>query len=123
MTSKGRTVLVVDDDELLRESVRLALADEGYDVVAARDGAHALEQLNGRRPALILLDLMMPDVNGFQFIEQLRQRGLYPGIPVLAVTAASQALWKAEWIEADGCLEKPFDIQTLLDTVDRLAVA
>ena len=118
-----KSVLVVEDDSQIRDLVQLILQHAGYDVIAAQDGAEAMEQLEHGRPSLIVLDLMLPQMSGLKFAEQLRQRGLRPGIPVLVMTAASQAWHKASWIDAEGCIEKPFKIPALLDTVSRLAPA
>jgi two-component system response regulator MprA len=119
----NRTVLVVEDDPWTRDVLELALESEGYGVELAVDGLDALDRLEAGRPSLIVLDLMMPHMNGFEFAEQLRLRGHRPGIPILVLTAAGRAGLKAETIGADGYLEKPFDVPTLLDEVARLAAA
>jgi two-component system response regulator MprA len=116
----SRSVLVVDDDRDIREFVQIALECAGYDVEVAGGGVEAIERLEARQPELIVLDLMMPEMNGFQLAEQLRLRGLRPRIPLLVLSAASQVLYKADWIEAEGCLEKPFVVPTLLEEVARL---
>jgi two-component system chemotaxis response regulator CheY len=113
-------VLVVDDDESIGEFVSMALADEGYDVVTALDGAAALEVVELRRPDVILLDMRMPIMDGWEFARRYRQTA-GPHAPIIVVTAARDADDRAAQIEADGVLAKPFDLDDLLDVVDRHA--
>jgi CheY-like chemotaxis protein len=114
------TILVVDDDPAIRQLVQLALEGGGYHVEAVADGAEALAWLAYRRPDLIVLDLMLPNLSGLQVAERLREAQLYPLVPILVLSAASQLLYKAGWIEADGCLAKPFSVPALLEEVARL---
>ena len=117
----GSTILVVEDDPQIRDLVRLTLEDAGHRVEAVDTATAALAWLEHRRPDLIVLDLMLPEVNGIVFAERLRALGLRPRIPILVLSAVSQVLYKAGWIEAEGCLAKPFAVTALLDEVDRLA--
>ena len=116
-------VFVVDDDEWIHELLKMTLEDDGYRVVTARDGMEALQLLERCQPRLILLDWMMPLMNGPAFAAELRRRGLRPGIPILVVTADSNARRNAEQIGAEGYLRKPFDLGHLLDQVARLTGA
>jgi DNA-binding response OmpR family regulator len=115
-----RTILVVDDDPDIGNIVQIALESSGYQVSVVNQAVDAVEWLKHRLPDLIVLDLMMPGMNGIQFAEQVRERGLGPNVPILVLSAASQVLYKAGWIEADGCLEKPFSISGLLEKVAQL---
>jgi two-component system, chemotaxis family, chemotaxis protein CheY len=115
-----KTMLVVDDDEWIRNVLKIVLESEGYEVALASDGIEAIEHIDRRTPSLILLDLMMPNMNGFEFAERLRERDLDPPPRILVLTAASQAWLKAQWVEADACVEKPFDVDTLLSEIARL---
>ena len=117
----NRTILVVEDDHGLQVTLTSILEDEGYDVVVAENGAVALAKLEELQPALILLDIGMPVMDGITFADELRDRGLRPRIPVLAITADGRAPQKAERAGADGCLTKPFAVPTLLHEVERLA--
>ena len=119
----GRLVLVVDDDPMIRDLLEIALTREGFDVATAADGLEALEQVDRQPPGLILLDLMMPRMNGVAFAEELGRRGLRPGIPILVLTAAGPAERDAGQIGAEGYLPKPFPLPTLLEQVGRLATA
>jgi adenylate cyclase len=80
-------VLVVEDDESARDVLRRALARHGCSVVEAENGLAALELVERRRPNLILLDLMMPEMDGFQFLDELRRSRAWAGIPVVVLTA------------------------------------
>ena len=122
---KSRSVLVVEDDPDIRESVVEVLQDEGYTVLAAADGQEALERLSGKdpRPHIILLDLMMPVMNGYQFRAAQLERADLAAIPVLVVTADANARAKAESLSAAGFVQKPVKIQPLLDLIERLTAS
>lgn len=111
-------VLIIDDDESIREFVSVALADEGYAVRTATDGAAALEVLRRERPSVILLDMRMPVMDGWQFSREYR-RWPGPHVPIVVVTAARDAAVRAADIHADGFLAKPFDLDELLTIVGR----
>jgi CheY-like chemotaxis protein len=80
-------VLVVEDDIATRIALRKAMEQEGWEVVEAEHGRAALERTVERVPDLVLLDLMMPEMNGFEFLEALRQREAWQGVPVVVITA------------------------------------
>ena len=120
MSTRAETVLVVEDDVDLGRVEEMVLSGSGYRVVLAREGATALEQLARERPVLILLDMRMPGMNGWQFMSSLRARYGH-AIPVVVVTAAEDAPGRAAEVEADGCLAKPFEIDDLLRVVERYA--
>ena len=83
----GRRVLLVDDDDVLRQGMRLALEKDGWDVIEAENGRVALERLDDKRPDIIMLDLMMPIMDGFEFLIEMRKEAEWRDIPVLVVTA------------------------------------
>jgi CheY-like chemotaxis protein len=83
----ARQVLVVEDDSQTREMLRRALRKEGWDVAEAENGRVALERITAQVPSLILLDLMMPEMDGFEFMHELRQRADSRHVPVIVVTA------------------------------------
>ncbi len=115
-----KRVLVVDDDEGIRGFVSLALADEGYEVAEADNGAAALHLLESARPDVILLDMRMPTMDGWEFSRIYRQSP-GPHAPIIVLTAARDASSWASQIDAEGCLGKPFDVDELLDLVGRFA--
>ena len=79
--------LLVDDDDLVRHSVRQALKPLGWSVTEAENGRIAVDALAATRPDVIILDLMMPTMDGFEFMEELRKRTDWQGIPVVVITA------------------------------------
>jgi signal transduction histidine kinase/CheY-like chemotaxis protein len=85
---RNPSALIVEDDEATREGLRRILANEGLQIQCARDGLKALECLKNQRPDLILLDLMMPEMDGFQLMEEIRRHEDWQGIPVVVLTAA-----------------------------------
>lgn len=118
MAEEGRSarVLVVDDDRGIREFVRTVLLDEGYEVAEANDGQAALQRTAEVRPDLILLDMRMPVMDGWEFARAYRSRP-GPHAPIVIVTAALDVARDAREIGADGFLSKPFQLDDLLQLV------
>jgi CheY-like chemotaxis protein len=114
-------VLVVDDDELIQMTLRTILEDEGYTVQVAGDGLAALEALESFVPAVILLDISMPRMDGYEFAGRLQQMGLREQIPLIVLTADGRAQQKATHVGAAGWVSKPFTIDRLLDVVSQAA--
>ncbi len=108
-------ILVVDDDRSILMTVHEILDMEGYPVVAVSDGAEALRRAEEVRPSLVLLDMRMPGMNGWEVAQHLRERGI--AVPILVMTAAQDARLWAEQIGAAGFLAKPFDLDDLLAAV------
>lgn len=113
MNRKSPLILVVDDDPDILDAICDILDVEGYAVARARHGEEALERVAESRPDLILLDLMMPVMDGITFAHALRGRRIEPEIPVVVVSADGNPQ-KAASIGARGFLAKPFDIDALL---------
>ena len=111
------SVLVVDDDEAIRETLRALLEDEGYAVREAANGAEALVSLEQERPAVVLLDMRMPIMDGWAFAAALRDRGIR--VPIAVMTAAQDARKWCDEIGGDACLPKPFDFDAMLAVVGR----
>ena len=115
-------ILVVDDNDDLRETVQMLLEAQGFSVAAAADGRAALEHLRtGARPVLILLDLMMPDMNGWQFLEHMRRDPGTGAIPIVIMTAHKSVDLAA--LAPEDVLHKPFDAGKLLATIARHVAA
>lgn len=108
-------VLIVDDDVVIRTVLRTVLEDEGLEVAEAADGQAAVDYINGRRPALILLDMGLPILDGVTV--GLRVRSLYESLPIIVLSADIRVVEKARHVGAIAYLHKPFDIEALLDTV------
>jgi CheY-like chemotaxis protein len=118
--SSSRTILIVDDDAVIRSTLADLLTDEGYCVACAEDGRAALECLDrGESPGLILLDLMMPVMDGWDFRSEQRRRGTLASVPIVIMTAGGRCPDAAVALEAQGCVGKPFSFQELLAAVKR----
>jgi CheY-like chemotaxis protein len=112
------SLLVVEDDGDLRTVMELMLADAGYRVRTAANGAEALHELARELPELILLDMRMPVMDGWSFAREFRARYDHQR-PIIVITAAEEAAGRAAAVEADGYLSKPFELDDLLATVER----
>lgn len=110
-------ILVVDDDPSIVTTVSEILDFEGYRVETAANGAEALRAVERRQPALVLLDMRMPVLDGWGFARELRQRGV--DLPIVVMTAAENAEGWAQEIDAAGFVSKPFDLDQLISTVER----
>jgi CheY-like chemotaxis protein len=120
--SGTRRLLVVEDDESIREMIEMVLDGEGYEVITATNGAVALALLSQERPGLILLDMKMPDMDGWEFARHYADLP-EPKPPIVVVTAAQDASRRAAEIGAQGYLAKPFSIDNLLQTIDKFLCA
>jgi CheY-like chemotaxis protein len=112
-------VLVVDDDDGIRAALAQALEEEGYLVSTAAHGGEALDYLRGagRKPCMILLDIMMPVLDGRAFLELKRADASLADIPVVVVTADGRALHDPVALDARAVLMKPISLDILLETV------
>ena len=113
-----KTILVVDDEPVLRAIVREILHEEGYTVIEAADGRVMLEIIARERPDLVLMDVMMPGVDGREAYRQLRSRPEHRDVPVVMMSAAVQPHGLDPSIA--GFMAKPFDISELVDLVASL---
>ncbi len=111
-----RTILVVDDDRGIREALVEVLLSAGYRVSTAKNGEDALERLKAIQPDLILLDLMMPVVDGWQFRDALRRNRTLADIPVIIISAVATQ-HASSLGDVAACLSKPFSIDALLDAI------
>ena len=113
-----KTVLVVEDDPDMRDLERTLLEMEGYAVMLAGNGAEALHHLEHVEPDVIILDLMMPVMDGLTFLAERRKRQLGESVPVLCVSAAGREMTAhALRLGADECLPKPTDVEALCERV------
>ena len=119
MTRDGaKRVLIVDDESMLREAVADALRDEGYEALEGSDGREAVELFTSERPDLILMDVMMPVLDGRQAVAQIRSAQSRPETPIVMMSAAVGP----ELLDPSiaGYLAKPFDLDHLVDLVVEL---
>jgi CheY-like chemotaxis protein len=114
-------VLVVEDDEAIRQTVADVLEDVGYSVDAVGDGAQAIQQIERQRPDLIVLDLHMPGMDGWEFLAVKANRSGLADVPVLVLSAATErGIGNAQAQGAPIYVRKPFALDELLAEVDRL---
>ena len=121
MTNEARQVLVVDDNADIRALVSEFLADEGYEVRAATNGRDALAVLASWRPDVILLDLMMPEMDGWAFLATQQRHLELVRIPVIVMSASYNLRGGTGRIAATDIVAKPFAIDQLLAKVAALA--
>lgn len=107
------TILVVDDDEDCREALAFLLSSEGYHVISAANGREALDYLRSSPAALIILDLMMPVMDGWEFRRLQKNDPQIESVPVVVLTAA----WNPYTIDAQAIIRKPIDIDALIAAV------
>src|ERR1700694_3762938 len=119
VSAAPRRILVVDDDPMVATTIQRVLRPEGYDVDVALGGAAALDQARARRPDLVVLDMMMPGIDGLEVCRQLRANG---SLPILMLTARSGTADRVRGLDigADDCLAKPFAYAELLARVRAL---
>ena len=118
---KTPLVLVVDDDEMIRRLVRTVLEADDFEVIEAKDGDEALKSVNDRHPAVVVLDIMMPGLNGVEVCRQLD----HDNVKVIILTARDDADLAEECMKAgaDAFLTKPFSSIQLLDLVEEMLAA
>jgi two-component system cell cycle response regulator DivK len=115
------TILYVEDNKDNRTLVRRVLNAEGYDVLEAGNAAEALEVLDTDRPNLILMDINMPDMDGYALTTMIKQKPGYETVPIIAITANVMRGDKERSFEAgcDGYIQKPIDIDLLANQIER----
>ena len=111
------SLLILDDDPALVSVMKEILVEEGYGVETATDAVEALRLVQEARPAVILMDMRMPGMDGWAFAGSLKERGASASL--IVITGAGHALEWAKEIGADDFLAKPFDMAELLSTVKR----
>jgi CheY-like chemotaxis protein len=116
----AKRILVVEDEDTIRATIAEALEFEGYTVDSAENGAIALERVRQARPDAIVLDLMMPIMDGWSFLRACREQLLCAEVPVLVTSAYRNLVADAPELGVQACLAKPFDLEVLLGAVERL---
>ena len=119
--SSDSYVLVVDDDPAIRGLVADALREQGYTVDLAAHGREALEAMRARRPSTVVLDLMMPIMDGFSFMEACHHEQLCDNVPIVVISAVHDALQRIKEVPIHACVAKPFDLDELIRTITQFA--
>lgn len=116
------TILVVDDEEMTRNLLRLMLERNGYAIVEARDGQEALDLINTDRPDVVIMDVMMPNMDGFTACEELRRQPKTAELPVILLSARTQneAVRAGLLAGADRYMTKPISRPELIETIEDL---
>jgi DNA-binding response OmpR family regulator len=117
MNDKLRRILIIEDEAVIRKAIRMACEKEGYEVVEAANGAEGLRMTDVDRPDLILLDLMLPDISGFDVCREIRKAGFR--VPVIILSAKTEEIDIVVGLEigADDYITKPFRARELLARV------
>jgi DNA-binding response OmpR family regulator len=121
--SEVQKVVCVEDEPEMIDLFRLILSRRGFEVIGAEGGQEGLESIRAQRPALVLLDLMMPDMDGWEVYQQLKADDETKGIPVIVVTAKAQSIDRVLGLhiaKVDDYISKPFSPQELLDSVEKV---
>jgi CheY-like chemotaxis protein len=116
VSGRNVNVLVVDDQQVIRDTLQTALDDEGFTVECAANGKEALDILERWDPCVILLDLMMPVMDGWAFCAEQRRSG--DRTPVVLLSAAGGLDEQAKTLCAAGFIAKPFDIDTVISAIE-----
>lgn len=123
MAERTPRIVAVDDDALMRELLRLHLSNAGYDVVAAEDAVVAMKCILSRRPDLLIVDVEMPYMNGFEFIAAIKADAHFRDVPVLVLTARTDVDEAAKKCGALACLKKPILLSDLVSALGALLPA
>jgi CheY-like chemotaxis protein len=117
--AEEKSVLIVEDDDDVRGALAAFLEGEGYRVLEASDGAEALQELRAGRVCMVLLDLWMPRMNGWEFRAAQMKDPVLADVPVVVITADHAAARKAADLGVKGYLTKPIEFPQLIDFVGR----
>ena len=126
MSSKAK-IMVVEDDIDEAKLVKMTLEPEGYEVVTLMNGKEAQDKIDDEKPDFILLDVMMPEMDGFSFCSWLKSNEDYKDTPVVLLTGVGEHIYDSKYplkgvmkADADEYLEKPLKPEVLLETISRL---
>jgi len=123
MDAADKRVVCIEDEPEMIDLVRLILGRKGFQVIGANGGVQGLETVRREKPDLILLDLMMPDMDGWEVYQQIKADDGLKSIPVVVVTAKAQSIDKVLGLhiaKVDDYITKPFGPQELLESVEQL---
>ncbi len=116
-----KVILVADDSPSIRKFVSFALAMKGFEIISAADGMEALEKLPDKQISLVITDLNMPNLDGFELIKSMRSNDQFKDIPIIILSslAGSQEIQKGMEIGANSYLIKPFDPKRIVYEVSK----
>lgn len=123
MAEDAKRVVCIEDEPEMIDLVRLILGRKGFNVIGANGGIEGLETVQRERPDLVLLDLMMPDMDGWEVYQQMKADDELRSIPVIVVTAKAQSIDKVLGLhiaKVDDYITKPFGPQELLESVEKI---
>jgi len=123
MAAKGKLVVCIEDEQEMIDLVQLILGRRGFTVEGANGGLEGLEKIQKRKPDLVLLDLMMPDMDGWEVYQRMKSDEDLREIPVIVVTAKAQSIDKVLGLhiaKVDDYITKPFGPQELLESVEKI---
>ena len=121
--TETKHILCIEDEPEMIDLIRLILGRRGFEVIGAAGGKEGLEKVRQQPPDLILLDLMMPDMDGWEVYQQIKADEKIKNIPVIVVTAKAQSIDKVLGLhiaKVDDYIAKPFSPQELLNSVDKV---
>ena len=119
---KNNKILVVEDEESLLKLESILLTSKGYSVTGVMDGKAALEEIKKNRPDLVLLDVMLPEMDGFEVCRRIKEESETAGIPVVMLTAkkSNQDIERGLQVGADAYITKPFKSTRVIDVIQGL---
>jgi DNA-binding response OmpR family regulator len=123
MATEEKRVVCIEDEPEMIDLVRLILGRKGFHVIGANGGIEGLETVKREQPDLVLLDLMMPDMDGWEVYQQMKADDALRDIPVVVVTAKAQSIDKVLGLhiaKVDDYITKPFGPQELLESVEKI---
>lgn len=123
MEEKLKRILCIEDETEMVDLIRLILGRRGFEVIGATGGIEGLQKIRQTTPDLVLLDLMMPDMDGWEVYQQIKADSALRGIPVIIVTAKAQNIDRVLGLhiaKVDDYISKPFSPQELLDSVEKV---
>jgi DNA-binding response OmpR family regulator len=123
MNETTKHILCIEDEPEMIDLIRLILGRRGFEVIGAAGGKEGLEKVRQSPPDLVLLDLMMPDMDGWEVYQQIKADEKTKNIPVIVVTAKAQSIDKVLGLhiaKVDDYIAKPFSPQDLLNSVDKV---
>jgi DNA-binding response OmpR family regulator len=119
---KNNKILVVEDEESLLKLESILLSSKGYSVTGVMDGKAALEEIKKNRPDLVLLDVMLPEMDGFEVCRRIKEESETAGIPVVMLTAkkSNQDIERGRQAGADAYITKPFKSTRVIEIIQGL---